>query len=83
MQYVAGLGDHIADLVRSLESNDAHLRSVCERLRDVGADDVGPVVMADQLADVLARLERRLAAVAQECADGATAARRHISGLGP
>ena len=79
MQYVAGLGDHIADLVRSLESNDAQLTSVCQRLRDVGADDVGPSAVAEQLGDVLARLERRLAGVAQECADGAARTRRHVS----
>ena len=83
MQYVAGLGDHIEDLVRSLESNDAELRRACEQLRDVGADDVGPIAVAEQLGDVLIRLERRLAAVAQQCADGATAVRRHIPGTAP
>jgi len=83
MQYAAGLGDHIDDLVRSLETNDVELRGVCEQLRNVGADDVGPVVVEQQLGDVLARLERRLAAVAQECADGATAVRHHIPGATP
>ena len=83
MQYVAGLGDHLEDLVRSLETNDAELRSVCEHLRDVGAEDVGPVAVAEQLGDVLIRLERHLAAVAQDCADGATAVRRHFPGATP
>ena len=83
MQYVAGLGDHIEDLVRSLESNDAQLRSACEHLREVGAEDVGPVGVADQLGDGLIRLERHLAALAQGRAGGARAVRRHVPGQAP
>ena len=79
MQYVAALGDHIGELAGSLETIDARLRTACEQLRDVGADDVGPVTVGQEIGDVVARLGRRIEAVAQEAADGALAVRRHIS----
>ena len=78
MQYVAALDDHMGELAGSLESIDARLRTACEQLRDVGADDVGPVALEQEIGDVVARLGRRLEAVAQEAADGALAVRRHL-----
>lgn len=80
MDRVGALAEDLVDLQRSLAAVETRLGAVCAELRELSVDDVGPADAATALGDAVVRLERRLAAVTQESAEGTVAVRRHVAG---
>jgi hypothetical protein len=81
MAGITVLVDDVTQLADVLEGVDAEFTAAARSLRDLTPEDVGPPDVAKAVTDVVARLERRLGALAVEAGDSARAMRRHATDL--
>jgi hypothetical protein len=81
MARITVLVDDVSRLADVLDGVDAEFTAAARSLRDQTPEDVGPPDVAKAVTDVVARLERRLGALAVEAADSARAMRRYASDL--
>jgi hypothetical protein len=81
MAGITVLVDDVTQLADVLDGVDAEFTAAARSLRDLTPEDVGPPDVAKAVTDIVARLERRLGAMAVEAADGARAIRRHTTDL--
>jgi len=79
MAGITVLVDDVTRLADVLEGVDAEFTAAARSLRDQTPEDVGPPDVAKAVTDVVARLERRLGALALEAGDSARAMRRHAT----
>jgi|RhiMetdeSRZDD1v2_1073273.scaffolds.fasta_scaffold22868_2 hypothetical protein len=83
MAGITVLADDIRQLADTLDGVDAEFSAAARALRDLMPEDTGPPDVSTALVEVLARLQRRLGALAVEAGDGGRAVRRHLDDVAP
>jgi hypothetical protein len=83
MAGITVLADDIAELADVLKGVDDEFAAAARTLRDLTPEDVGPPAVAKAVTEVVARLERRLGALATEAGDGARVVRRQLTEFAP
>jgi phage FluMu protein gp41 len=83
MAGITVLADDIAELADVLKGVDDEFAAAARTLRELTPEDVGPPAVAKAVTEVVARLERRLGALATEAGDGARVVRRQLTEFAP
>ncbi|HKE68883.1 MAG TPA: hypothetical protein VKB55_06495 [Nocardioidaceae bacterium] len=83
MAGISVLADDVRQLADALDGVDAEFSAAARALRDLMPEDAGPPDVSTALVEVVARLQRRLGALAVEAGDGGRAVRRHLDDIAP
>ncbi len=83
MAGITVLADDVRQLADALDGVDAEFGAAARALRDLMPEDAGPPDVSNALVEVVARLQRRLGALAVEAGDGGRAVRRHLDDIAP
>jgi len=83
MAGISVLADDVRQLADALDGVDAEFSAAARALRDLMPEDAGPPDVSTALVEVVARLQRRLGALAVEARDGGRAVRRHLDDIAP